>query len=335
MNICEQFERSQRITLHGIKLPINTVRWSPDGSMIASGGKDKILNVHRVKESEFVRDHQQTQHGHKGELTHICWNSDNPSILASVAADKNLKIWDLRFVEPITTIKTENHAVALSWSNSGSTIALGDKADVVSFVDIRNGWKLTNDQRHQYEICDLAWNKEGDLLHVVTGDGNMHIYSYPDLQCMMTCDAFATSCTCIRFDHSGQYFALGSNDAVSSVWEYKNIACMHTINRLDTPIHSVSFSYDDRYLATGSIKDRVIDIADSQTGSQIVYPDHPQSDRPNILPIELNYPAHCSSLDFHPKDYILAYAMNEKDDYREMGTIKVIGFPDRHSKIYG
>lgn len=309
----QQLKSNPRVTLHSHKSTINIIRWSPDGNILASGGKDKLLNIHRVQEAEIVVDPQNTTKGHVAEINHICWNWDNPNLLVTAGLDRHLKVWDMRYVNPIHSIKIKNELNGLTWSNSGQTIAMADKADVVSFVDVRLGWDVASDHKFQYEICDLAWNHEGDFLHLVTGDGKMLIYSYPQMQNLMTVDAFGTACSLIRFDQSGKYFTIGSHDAISSVWDYENLACIQAIDRLGTQIHSAAFSFDGRYIATGSHEDRIIDVADSLTGDQ-------------ILPVELG--SYCHSLDFHPKDYILAYSLTDHEQYRDMGTIKIMGFPD-------
>ena len=88
-------------------------------------------------------------------------------------------------------------------------------------------------------------------------------------------------------------------------------ACIQAIDRLDWPIKTVSFSYDSRFMASGS-EDSFIDIADIHTGQQ-------------VAAIDVNDPT--LTLDFHPKEYILAYALDGRD-YRDIGTIKVVGFPE-------
>lgn len=314
----QQLKRNSRVTLQSHKSSIHIIRWNPDGNILASGGKDKQLNIHRVKEAEIVVDPQNSIHGHTSEIDHICWNMEEPHLVATAALDRTLKIWDVRYVEPIANVKLKNETVSLSWSSSGTDIAVADKADVVSFIDPKAGFKIGRDQKFQYEICELAWNKECDFLYIATGDGKLHLYSYPDLQNFMIIDAFGSSCGCLRFDKTGKYFALGSNDAISSVWENENLACITSIDRLESPVRSISFSHDSRYIASGSADDHILDVADILTGEQVVA-------------VELGDP--CLSLDFHPKDYILAYALNEHD-YRDMGSIKIVGFPDRRPKIY-
>lgn len=316
-SIDQQLKRFPRVTLPSHKLNIHAIRWSPEGTLIASGGKDKTLNLHRVKETEIVVDHQFSNNGHTSDIDQLCWNPENPNLLATASLDRHVKIWDVRYIDPLSSIKLKNENMSVSWSQTGSTIAVADKADVVSFIDTRGGFKVFKDQKFQFEVGDISWCKEGDLFYVATGDGNIHILNFPDLQTISVIDAFASPCVCMRFDQTGKYFAVGSNDAISSVWDTENSACIQAIDRLEWPVKTVGFSYDSKYIASGS-DDSFIDIADIYTGEQVVS-------------IEVNDPT--LTLDFHPKDYILAYALNEHE-YRDYGTIRIVGFPENRRRMY-
>lgn len=316
-NIEQQLKRFPRITLPSHKLNIHTLRWSPEGSRIASGGKDKTLNLHRVKESEIVVDQQFSNNGHTNDIDQLCWDPENNDLLATASLDRHVKIWDVRYLDPIASIKLKSENMSVAWSNNGTTIAVADKSDVVSFIDTRAGFKVFKDQKFQFEVGDIAWTKEDDLFFIATGDGKVHVLSLPDLQTLYIIDAFASPCVCMRFDQTGKYFAISSNEAVTGIWDCENLACMQAIDRLEWPVKTVSFSCDSKYIASGS-DDSFIDVADIKTGEQVVS-------------IEVNNPT--LTLDFHPKEYILAYALNEHE-YRDYGTIRIVGFPDERCRLY-
>lgn len=316
-SIDQQLKRYSRLTLPCHKMNIHSIRWNPEGNMLASGGKDKAMHLHRVAESELVFEQRYSSNGHTNDIDQLCWNPENPNLLATASIDRHVKIWDVRFTEPVASIKLKSENMTVSWSSIGSTIAVADKADLVSFIDTKSGFKIFKDQKFQFEVGEITWNKENDLFFVTSGDGKVYVLSYPDLQPQLVIDAFASPCVCIRFDATGKYFALGSNDAIASIWDSENLACIQAIDRPDWPIKTVSFSYDSKYLASGS-EDSFIDIADIHTGEQ-------------VTAIDVNSPT--LTLDFHPKEYILAYALNEHE-YRDVGTIKVVGFPEERRREY-
>lgn len=84
--------------------------------------------------------------------------------------------------------------------------------------------------------------------------------------------------------------------------------------RLDWPVRTISFSHDGRLLASAS-EDLVIDVGEVETGEKVV-----------DIPVE----AATFTVAWHPSQYLLAYACDDKDSYdrkRDAGSLKVYGFP--------
>lgn len=319
MELDQQLKRYPRLTLPCHKSNVHTVKWSPDGNFLASGGKDKAMILHRATESALTFEGRYLNLGHTADIDQLCWSPENLNLVATASMDKHVKVWDIRYQEPVASVKLKNENITVTWSNDGANIAVADRADLVSFIDVRAGFKVCKDQKFQFEVGDITWNKESDLFFVTSGDGNIHVLSYPDLQTLLVVDAFASPCVCIKFDPTGELFAVGSNDAITSIWDTQNLLCVKAIDRLEWPIKTISFSHDSKYIASGS-EDHFIDIADVRTGEQ-------------VASIDVNRPT--LTLDFHPKDYILAYALayaSDEHDYRDVGTLKVVGYPEKERR---
>lgn len=274
-----------------------------------------MIHLHRATESDLVLESRYSQNGHTADIDELCWNPTDKHLLATASMDKHVKVWDLRAIDPVTSVKLKNENITINWSSNGHTVAVVDRSDLVSFLDARMGFKVIKDLKFSFEVGEITWNKENDLFFVTSGDGKIHVLSYPDLQTVLVIDAFSSPCVCIRFDPTGRHFAVGSNDAISSIWDTENLACVSAIERLEWPIKTISFSCDGKYLASGS-EDHFIDIANARTGEQ-------------VTAIDVNAPT--LTLDFHPKEHILAYASDEHE-YRDMGTIKVVGFPEKERR---
>ena len=67
---------------------MNSVAWSPDSRLIASGGNDKIIQVWDT----ITRNSTCFYQGHTGYITSIAWSPDR-SRLASGSVDHTLQIW--------------------------------------------------------------------------------------------------------------------------------------------------------------------------------------------------------------------------------------------------
>ena len=75
------------------------LRFSPDGTMLASGSADRMIKVWDVKTGALIK----TLEGHTHHVTSIDWNASGRQ-LASSAADGIVKVWDLRTAKATRTI---------------------------------------------------------------------------------------------------------------------------------------------------------------------------------------------------------------------------------------
>lgn len=310
----DQLKRYSRLTLSSHKDHVHCVRWNPEGDILASGGKDRTICLHKIVDGRMIPETKYLN-GHTNDIDTICWNPVETTQLASASIDKHVKVWDVRKGDsPVGSTRLRGESMTACWSNDGKTIAVVDRSDLISFIDTRAGFKIAKDHKLQFEVGEMAWNMESDLFFVTSADGKIHVLSYPDLQTLLVIDAFSSPCVCIRFDATGKYFAVGSNDAIVSIWDTENLACLRVIDRPDWAIKTVSFSHDSRYLATGS-EDAYIDVADLDRGGE------------QVAAIKVGYPT--MTLDFNPKDYILAYAyQGVAANYKELGVIKINGMPE-------
>jgi len=293
---------------------VHSVAWNADGRFLASGSFDKTVSVFQLENGyKLTKDH--TCRGHTDQVDQICWHKTNADLLASAGGDKTVRVWDVRSRKNVATIATKGENINIVWSPDGNTIAVGNKHDLISFIDART-YKILMTEQFKTETNELTWNTTGNLFFAVNGSGQIIIMSWPDLKVLLTLQAHTSNAICIDFDPTGSYFAVGSTDCLVSIWDAKWLACIRMMDRLDWSGRAVSFSHDGRLLACGS-EDLVIDIGDVDSGRRVA---------------ELKCEAATFSLAWHPKSYLLAFSCDDKvmsSTYgrpdREAGTVKLYG----------
>ena len=67
--------------------------------------------------------------------------------------------------------------INICWSPDGQTIAVGNKEDLVSFIDARTH-KTKADEQFKFEVNEISWNNEGDLFFLTSGHGSIHILRF-------------------------------------------------------------------------------------------------------------------------------------------------------------
>uniref|UniRef100_A0A8W8IJ87 THO complex subunit 3 n=1 Tax=Magallana gigas TaxID=29159 RepID=A0A8W8IJ87_MAGGI len=312
-NMRKHFQQNKRIrehTAHDSK--VHSVAWSCDGRRLASGSFDKTVSVFQLDNDRDRMVKDCTFRGHSDSVDQLCWHPKNPDQLVTASGDDNTNLG-----RPDQPFCGHCENINICWSPDGSTIAVGNKDDLITFIDVRSHRSKAEEQ-FKFEVNEISWNNDGDLFFLTSGQGSINILSYPDLKLQHTLNAHPANCICIEFDPKGKYFATGSADALVSIWDVAELACIRTLSRLEWPVRTLSFSHDGKMLASAS-EDLIIDIAEVDSGEKVT---------------EITCEAPTFTVAWHPRRPLLAYACDDRDTYdrnRDAGTVKVFGFPSDNS----
>ncbi|TNM98611.1 hypothetical protein fugu_013175 [Takifugu bimaculatus] len=301
--------KSREFPAHTAK--VHSVAWSCDGRRVASGSFDKTASVFVLEKDRLVKENN--YRGHSDSVDQLCWHPTNPDLFVTASGDKTY-----------SDMGREN--INICWSPDGQTIAVGNKDDVVTFIDAKTHRSKAEEQ-FKFEVNEISWNNDNDMFFLTNGGGCINIPKvltltekvelvYPELKSIQSINAHPSNCICIKFDPTGKYFATGSTDALVSLWDVEELVCVRCFSRLDWPARTLSFSHDGKMLASAS-EDHFIDIAEVETGEKLW---EVQCDSPTF------------TVAWHPKRPLLAYACDDKegkyDSNREVGTVKLFGLPN-------
>src|SRR5712692_885524 len=96
--------------------PALNVAWSPDGTLVASGGRDSSVQVWNTQNGKRLLVYQ----GHSNEVLGIAWSPDG-SRIASSGDDGTVQVWDGASGSHLLTLLTEADGVV--WSPDGTQLA--------------------------------------------------------------------------------------------------------------------------------------------------------------------------------------------------------------------
>lgn len=307
----ENNSRTKDFIAHTAK--VHSVAWSCDGRRLASGSFDRTVSIFVLEKDRLTKETNFKGHGES--VDQLCWHPSNSDLLVTASGDKTIRIWDARASKCVSVVNTKGENINICWSPDGNTIAVGNKEDLITFIDARTH-KARCDEQFKFEVNEISWNNTNDLFFLTNGHGCINILSYPDLKPQQTLHAHPANCICIKFDPKGRYFATGSADALVSLWDLDELVCVRTFSRLDWPVRTLSFSHDGEMLASGS-EDLIIDIAMVETGER-------------ICEVQCNAPTF--TVAWHPLKTLLAFACDDKDKHdRDAGTVRLFGLPNNSS----
>lgn len=300
--------------LRGNNNRMHTLAWNSTGSHLACGSIDKIVRIwslHRIEKNDAATEMK----GHSGSVDQLVFHPSDPNRIATASVDKTCRIWDIRSGKCIQTVATDGQNINVNWSPDGSCIAVGNKEDVVSFIDTKTmkTFKKTN---FSYEINEMVWNLKSDRLFFTNGrnsNGEIEVHTYPELKPVTRIPAHMSNCTCIAMSPSGKCFATGGTDALVCLWDEEELACLRTWGDCDWPVRSLSFSYNGDLIAAVS-EDHFVGIFHVDSADIVTK-----------IPSELGA---MNSVAWHPTKLLLAAAGESASRRTERDEVPVRVFGD-------
>ncbi len=116
------------------------VRFSPDGTKLATCAADKFIKVFELPSGKFIKSFE----GHTHHVMDVGWKSDGKT-LASAGADNVIKVWDYEKGEQTRTITAHGKQVTrLAFIGTTPQIATTSGDATVKFWNVDNGGNVRN-----------------------------------------------------------------------------------------------------------------------------------------------------------------------------------------------
>ncbi|KAL1490011.1 hypothetical protein ABEB36_013925 [Hypothenemus hampei] len=145
--------------------PIQVIRFSPDGSMVALGSRDAQIYIYQVSDDGMKYSRVGRCSGHSSSVTHIDWDRHSQT-LRSNSADYELLFWNAGTCRQISQI---NLTRDVEWATNSCTL---------TFTTV--GILAENADSPDVNSCD----RSNDHRLMVTADdyGKLKLFSYPVIQ---------------------------------------------------------------------------------------------------------------------------------------------------------
>ena len=252
---------------------VRAVAFSPDGTLLASGGGEGFQEAGTVKLWD-VETHTNiaTLYGHTGTVFSVSFSPDG-SILASGSGDGTVKLWDVATKQNIATFKHAVDEVAsVAFSPDGTLLASASLSFSFFDANLDDGtvelWDVATKQNIatlQVIATSVAFSPDGTLLASGTLDGTVELWDVATEQNIATLQGHTHWVWSVAFSPDGKTLASGAlyEDATIKLW---NVATRENIATLQAPGLSVAFSPDGTLLASAS---DVVELWDAVTGVNI------------------------------------------------------------------
>ena len=121
---------------------VHSVSWNIEGKKLATASIDQTARIYTIDNKSTTlnpRDSIELK-GHQGDVDQLAWDPSHSDKLCTVSVDKTVKFWDVRTPKNATcSLDTQGENINICWGPDGKTLAIGNRDDVVTIVDVRGG----------------------------------------------------------------------------------------------------------------------------------------------------------------------------------------------------
>ena len=240
---------------------VNSVAFSPDGQLLASGSSDKRVRLWDPATGEHLR----TLTGHTSYVRAVAFSPDG-QLLASGSSDKRVRLWDPATGEHRRTLTGHTgYVMTVAFSPDGRLLASGGEGKTVRLWDPATGRHRRTLTALTGDVRAVAFSPDGRLLASGSSDNTVRLWDPATGEHRRTLTGHTGSVSAVAFSPDGRLLATCSWDNTVRLWDPATGEHWRTLTGLTGYVMTVTFSPDGQLLASGGF-DNTVRLWDLATG---------------------------------------------------------------------
>ncbi|KAL7285253.1 hypothetical protein ACG7TL_000347 [Trametes sanguinea] len=211
--------------LSGHSRSISSVKFSPDGKMLASCAADRLIKLWDAENGDIIH----TFEGHSEGISDVAWSS-NGEFLASASDDKTVRLWSLETFAVVRVLQGHtNFVFCVNFNPSSTLLASGGFDETVRVWDVARGKTLKTLPAHSDPVTAVTFNHDGTLIASCAMDGLIRIWDTESGQCLKTlADDDNPICSHVKFTPNSRFILASTQDSTIRLWNTQTSKCVKT-----------------------------------------------------------------------------------------------------------
>jgi WD40 repeat protein len=258
-------------TLRGHSAAVTSVAFSPDGSILASGGRDGAVKLWNLASGSELRTL-----GGSGQITSTAFSPDG-RIVAS-ASDKTIKLWDVASGDEVGTLGGHSELVtSVAFSPDGSILASASEDKTIRLWDVASRHQVDTLNGHSDRVTSVEFSPDGGILASGSRDGSVKLWDMAPRGKVRTLAADSVIGGSVAFSPDGKLLASsglasggrpsGGFSGVIKLWDVASRREPRVLSRHVDRVTSVAFSPDGKVIA--SAQDTTVKLLDRGSGHEL------------------------------------------------------------------
>ncbi len=233
------------MTLYGHTASVESVAYSPDGQLLATGSEDGTVKVWDTRTGQLLFPLL----GNTSSVYSITFSADGKR-LATGNGDGSVRVYDANSGDLLLRLDHPLSVRSVAFSPDGQWLASGCSDETVRVWDLLTG-KLLPLSGHTGYVSSVAFSPDGKRLASGGLDGTVRLWDTRGGKLLLALPGHSDRVQSVAFSPDGLHLASGSWDNTVKVWDLRTAKLSVSLLGHTKRVYSVCFSPDGQRLASG------------------------------------------------------------------------------------
>lgn len=253
---------------------VGRVAWSPDGTMLATAGRDGHVSISEVANSVGGSDDTNIEEVANKQLPawilDVAWSTDGSGRLALARSDGAVTVWSADGQQFDLNISTSS-AEAVAWEPGGERLVIGDGTGAVRIWSIDNAEAslLNTPEPGAASVLAAAWSPDGKAFATGGKDSRIVVWDAGTGE-QITVLVHNDWVRDLAWGKDGDYIASASSDPAINNWNLATGELSASAELPADPTGGLEWSHSDPFILTGTENGTVLVWSDPDSPPTIV-----------------------------------------------------------------